>query len=170
MTEINVLVVFASTRGDTERLALTVGVGAIQGRANIRLRRLPPGAGVQTATFTPQQREDFERMSRDYVAPRQADPLWADVVVLATSPEGAGSMEAYLEGLPALGPVAGKIAAPLASGPSSQMLQPIYAAAADAGLIVVPPQTSLDSADARHACGRRAVAIARALKAVQAEE
>ena len=37
---VNVLVVFYSRYGETERLALAAGLGAIQEEANIRLRRL----------------------------------------------------------------------------------------------------------------------------------
>jgi NAD(P)H dehydrogenase (quinone) len=168
VTAVNVLVVFYSTGGETERLALTAGVGAIQARANIRLRRLPPGPEVQPPAMTPQQRENFERMSRDYVAPRPDDPLWADAVILGTSPEGAGALEAYVEGVPRLGPVAGKIAAPVATGTLPNILRPIYAAAAQAGLTVVPMPPTLASTEAQHAFGRQVVAFARALKSAQA--
>ena len=160
----NVLIVFHSSRGQTEHVALAVGVGAIQARASIRLRRLPPGPAVDLEAMTAQQRGNFERMARDYVAPRQADPLWADVVILATSLDGARDVAAYVEQLPALGTVAGKVAAPLTSGDSPDVLRSIYAAAANAGLIVVPSQTRLDSTDARQAYGRQAVEIARAVK------
>jgi NAD(P)H dehydrogenase (quinone) len=164
---VNVLVVFYSRGGDTERLALTVGVGAIQARANIRLRRLPPGTDAQSTPMTPAQRGTWERMSRDYVEPRAADPLWADVIVLAVSADGVRDMEAYVDALPSLGAVAGKTAAPVASGSSPQLLRPIYAAAAGAGLVVVPAAVLLDSTDARHAHGRQIVAVAHALKAAR---
>lgn len=167
MTAINVLVVFHSRGGETERLALTAGVGAIQAHANIRLRRLPPGPEGQPGAMTPQQRANFERMSRDYVAPRPADPLWADVVIFGTSPQGARDLEAYVEALPALGSVTGKIAAPIASGAAPEILRPIYAASAHAGLIVLPMPAALDSTEAQHAFGRQVVAFARALKTAQ---
>lgn len=163
----NVLIVFYSHGGNTERLALTAGVGAIQARANIRLRRLPPGQEIQTDAATTEQRQILERLSRDYTAPRSADPLWADVIMLAAPPEGASDLEAYVERLPALGTVAGKIAAPLACGQSPQVLRPIYAAAAHAGLLVVPMPSTLDSTEAQHAFGRRVVTFARALKTAQ---
>ena len=40
MSDINVLVVFYSRYGNAERIALAAGVGAIQARGNIRLRRV----------------------------------------------------------------------------------------------------------------------------------
>ena len=39
--DVNVLVVFYSRYGKAERLALAAGLGAIQAKANIRLRRVP---------------------------------------------------------------------------------------------------------------------------------
>ena len=48
MTAINVLIVFYSRRGKSEALALAAGVGAIQARANVRLRRLPDLADPET--------------------------------------------------------------------------------------------------------------------------
>ena len=167
MTAVNVLVVFYSIGGDTERLALTVGVGAIQAHGNIRLRRLSPRAEIQADALTAQQLENRGRMARDYVAPRPADAPWADVVVLAASPDGAADVEAYVEGLPTAGISRGTIAAVLASGQMGRALRPIYAAAATAGLIVVPPAPSLEATEARHAFGRHVVALARAFRAAK---
>src|SRR5262245_4168881 len=127
----NVLVVFYSRDGETEHLALTIGVGAIQARANIRLRRLPPRSDTQLAALTRAQRENFERMARDYVAPRPADPLWADAVIVAQSRHGGNDLEEYIEGLPKLGAMAGKIGASVALGQPSELLRPIYAAVAE---------------------------------------
>jgi len=45
---VNVLVVFYSRYGETERLALAAGLGAIQEEANIRLRRLADHAAADT--------------------------------------------------------------------------------------------------------------------------
>jgi hypothetical protein len=164
--DINVLVVFSSTRGETERLALTVGVGAIQARGNIRLRRLPPAPGAAAESMSEGERQAFERMARDYVAPRPADPPWADVLILAPSPRAIASLEGYVDELPSLGPVAGRIAGVVAPG-NPQAASPIYAAAGRAGLIVVPAP-SLASVDEQHAFGRQLVAFARALKTARA--
>ena len=78
MSDINVLIVFYSRYGAADRLALAAGVGAIQARANIRLRRVADQADPQTIERTPAWKESLDRMNRDYVAPRSADPPWAD--------------------------------------------------------------------------------------------
>ena len=165
--DINVLVVFSSTRGETERLALAVGVGAIQARGNIRLRRLPPPPDASAESMSAGEREAFERMARDYVAPRPADPPWADVLILAPSPRAMNSLDSYVDELPSIGPVAGRIAGVVAPG-NPHVASPVYAAAARAGLIVVPAPPSLASVDEQHAFGRQLVGFARALKTARA--
>ena len=57
-------------------------------------------------------------MNRDYVVPRPADPVWADVIILATPAESSTELEAYVASLSSLGSMAGKLAAPLAPGQS----------------------------------------------------
>jgi hypothetical protein len=161
---VNVLVVFYSTKGETERLALAAGVGAIQAHANIRLRRLPPGPEVQAGEMAPAARETFERMSRDYTAPRPVDAEWADALILATSRDGCSHLEAYLERLAAVTSLSGKTAAPVAVDPDPEVLRPLYAASAAAGFVVLPmPRGPLESAEARHTFGREVVAAAKAL-------
>ena len=68
-------------------LALAAGLGAIQAGANIRLRRVADHADAKTIDATPAWQENLDRMNRDYVAPRPADPVWADVIILATPAE-----------------------------------------------------------------------------------
>jgi hypothetical protein len=139
VTAVNALIVFYSSGGEAERFALAAGVGAIQARASIRLRRLPVAADFQPATLTPQQRQNFDRMARDYVAPRPADSSWADVIILGMPSEGASELQAYVEGLPSLNPT-----------------QPAPA--------VAPLPATLDSIVGALALGRDAVAAARARK------
>src|SRR4030095_11694901 len=141
MSDINVLVLFYSRYGPAERLALAAGVGAIQARANIRLRRVADQADAKTIDATPAWRENLDRMNRDYVVPRPADPQWADVIVLATPSDSCAEIESYCASLRSVAPVSGKIAAPLAPGDEESALKPIYAAAACAGMVVVPGKT-----------------------------
>jgi hypothetical protein len=78
----NVLVIFASSTGATEKLALAAAVGAIQARASIRMRRLPDqssGSG-----------EDLIRMRREYVPPTAPDAAWADAVIIAMNRKVCG--------------------------------------------------------------------------------
>jgi len=67
MQDVNVVIVFDSRDESIERLALAAAVGAVQGRAFIRLRRFPG---------TPDHRE--------YVTPRDADAEWADAFLVAS--------------------------------------------------------------------------------------
>src|SRR5262245_22519560 len=115
MSDVNVLVVFYSRHGVTEKLALAAGLGAIQAKANIRLRRAADIADRQTIDANASWKENLDRMNRDYVAPRPADPVWADVIVLATSPQSSGEIEQYCALLGSDRAHAHKIAAPLAS-------------------------------------------------------
>jgi NAD(P)H dehydrogenase (quinone) len=164
MSDVNVLVVFYSRYGTAERMALAAGVGAIQARANIRLRRVADQADAKTIDATPAWRENLDRMNRDYVAPRPADPQWADVIVLATPADSCAEIESFCASLPATS-MTGKIAAPLAPGDEESVLRPIYAAAACAGLFVVPAKTeSGDPITAAREFGQRITEMARSLK------
>jgi NAD(P)H dehydrogenase (quinone) len=166
MGDVNVLVVFYCRSGGTEKLALAAGLGAIQARANIRLRRLADLADRATIEASAEWKENLDRMSRDYVAPRPADPVWADVIILATPPKSDGEIERYCELLQTDGAIAGRIAAPMASGSDVALLRPIYAAAACAGLVVAPPplEPAGDPLFAARTFGQRVTQMARALK------
>src|SRR5262249_32499348 len=77
----HVLVVFYSRCGTTEKLALAAAVGAVQARANIRLRRLPDAAEPVDC------KEDVARMRKESVLPAEADILWADALIFLLPPE-----------------------------------------------------------------------------------
>jgi NAD(P)H dehydrogenase (quinone) len=167
MSDVNVLVVFYSKHGTTEKLALAAGLGAIQARANIRLRRVADLADRQTIEASPQWRDNVDRMNRDYVAPRPADPAWADVIVLSTPRASCAEIEGYCSLLAVGDAMAGKIAAPLISDGDVAALRPVYAAAAGAGLIVAPPpRASGDPLAAARAFGQQVTQMARSLKTV----
>jgi hypothetical protein len=169
MSDVNVLVVFYSRLGAAERLALAAGLGAIQSRANIRLRRVSDHDDATIIAATPSRQEHLDRMNRDYVAPRPADPPWADVIVLSTPADSCREVEAYCSSLRSIGSMAGRIAAPLAVGGAEATLRPLYAAAACAGMIVVP--AGADDGDpiaAARAHGAHVVRMARALKKLSA--
>jgi hypothetical protein len=99
MPEMNVVVVFYSRYGATEQLALAAGVGAIQAHANIRLRRLKDLADAETIARDPRWTENLERMNRDYIAPREIDVDWADVILVASCPNSLRETEQYVEAL-----------------------------------------------------------------------
>ena len=165
MSDVNVLIVFYSRYGNAERIALAAGVGAIEARANIRLRRVTDHADPKTIDAVPAWRENLDRMNRDYVAPRPTDPPWADVIVLATPSESCVEIESFCASLPAMAAMSGKIAAPLAQGDEQSVLRPIYAAAACAGMVVVPAKiSSSDPITAAREHGQRVTQMARSLK------
>jgi len=84
---INVLVIFYSCCGNTEKLALAAAVGAVQARANIRLRRL-----TDSAEDIPECREALTRMRKEYVSPKAADVVWADAVIVGMKGTIAGEV------------------------------------------------------------------------------
>ena len=106
-----VLVVFYSRGGSTEKLALAAAVGAVQARANIRLRRLPDVAEPAEC------KEETARMQKEYVTPAEADLLWADAIIFLLSADvdpSSGDCAAYfnlLRRLNAEGKLEGKTGA-----------------------------------------------------------
>ena len=185
MSPVNVLVVFYSRYGRAERLALAAGVGAIEAEGNIRLRRVPDAATPEVIQADVAWRESLDRMNRDYVAPRPADPVWADVIVLATPADSSREIESYVSTLPALGPMNAKIAAPLAPqrvgkhalgtpllAPGDDACDGVVVAAARAGFVCVPmarltdPAAETDLQTHVRLHGQRLVQMARALKPV----
>jgi hypothetical protein len=162
---VNVLVVFYSRYGATERLALAAGLGAIQEEANIRLRRLADRADDATIAADAPWAASLARLQRDYVTPRPADPVWADLIILATPARSDGEVEGYVASLPACGPMAGKLAGPLAAGNDAGVLRTVYGAAACAGLLVAPSAIAGDDAvTGARLHGRALVRAVRALK------
>jgi len=158
-----VLVVFYTRYGAAEQLGLAAGIGALNGRANIRLRRLADSTDAATIDADPKWKQNLARLQRDYVTPRPADPVWADVIVFVAPAGMPGEVEEYIASLPALGPMSGKFAVVLAVDRDRATLDALEAAATAAGFIVVPEVAS--SGDARadaRTHGRRATDLATA--------
>jgi hypothetical protein len=84
-SSVNVLVVFYSCSGVTEKLALAAAVGAVQARGSIRMRRL-----TDSGEDIPECRDSLARMRREYVPPTPADVTWADAVVVGMKETIAG--------------------------------------------------------------------------------
>ena len=120
MATIIVVVTFYSRNGTTEALAHAAAVGAVQARAGIRLRRVPDGEPEAVIARLPESSESLRRMHREYVAPREADVLAADALIVASpadvdasSPEWTELMD-LLTRLQAEGKLAGKVMAAVA--------------------------------------------------------
>jgi NAD(P)H dehydrogenase (quinone) len=154
MTPINVLVVFYSRRGKSEALALAAGVGAIQGRANIRLRRLADLADPEMIQADAAWSENAARMGKDYIAPREIDAQWADVLILSAPRDRTEEMEQYLDS-----------AHEAIQGKTGAVLGTFAGKAAAAGLAIVPPAEATTDAAVATAYGRRAIEAARVAKA-----
>jgi len=78
-----VLVIFYSRSGATEKLALAAGVGAVQERALIRLRRLPDLNTQRVMEQFPESKDALARMHKEYVPPAESDLLAADAIIFA---------------------------------------------------------------------------------------
>src|SRR5262245_5812988 len=164
MGDINALVCFYSRYGKAEKLALAAGLGAIQADANIRLRRVADRADMATIAADANWQKNLDRMNRDYVVPRPADPVWADVIILATPADSSGELETYVASLSSLGSMSGKIAAPLATGNRETALTPISSAAERCGLVVAACGDGEDPVDTARTFGQRVTEMARAMK------
>src|SRR3989442_5933030 len=81
MSPVEVLIIFHSRCGSTEKLALAAAVGAVQARANIRFRRLPDIGDIDGLADSPECRKALDRMRKEYVAPNEADVLRADALI-----------------------------------------------------------------------------------------
>jgi hypothetical protein len=144
MGDVNVLVVFYSRYGRTERLALAAGVGCIQAKANIRLRRVADRADRATIEADALWKETLERMKMDYIEPRSIDAEWADMIVLASPPDSPHEMLDYVATLPAVGTLDRKVAAPIVAEDASA-LAGLFAACRRAALPVAAESSSAPS-------------------------
>jgi hypothetical protein len=153
MQDVNVLVVFYSRYGSTERLALAAAVGAVQGRANIRLRRL-----ADSSEASADWQEHRDRMNKEYVAPRDSDAEWADAILLGMPGNGEAlspEMERYFQSLDEL---KGKTAAPFIS---AAWVPAVCAALSGRGADVLPGPVEADTSTAARMQGRRIAEAAR---------
>jgi NAD(P)H dehydrogenase (quinone) len=165
MQDINTLVTFSSRTGETERLALAAALGAVQARSLIRLRWLRENVDDRVIGGVPGWRENRDRMAKEYIAPREIDFLWADVLVLGLpARDGVSSPElkTYLDGLMVLqstGKLRGKVATAFTSG-SDAALVSLCPVLAGLDMILVPPDPTATAL--LH--GRKVTEAARTLK------
>ena len=174
MAQTIAVVTFYCRSGATEKLATAAAVGAVQARAGIRMRRMPDADLDDALKRFPQSVEALRRMHREYVAPREADVLAADVLIFGTPSDVSASaavwapLFAVLEKLQAEGKLAGKVGAVVGDGEDTRSF------ASAIGRLGLHPLTSAESADAvgdaaseverAVALGRQAVGVAEAMK------
>ena len=175
MSEITDLSIFYSRCGETEKLALAAAVGAVQARANIRLRRLSDAAVTE---ILPECRETFDRMRKEYVPPAEPDIVSADAIIVGV-PAGFTALSVelrefldLLKRLAPAGKLEGKVAAIFSSrgnidDASEATLMSVSTAILRLGFITMPPvalETRSDTVDHAVAQGRKVAMTARALK------
>ncbi len=160
-----VVVAFSSRCGATEALALAAAVGAVQGRALIRLRRLSDDGSAPAPGDSAECRDALARMRKEYVPPTEADIVGNDALVLAP-PAGATIDSAEwvpfidtLTRLGAAGKLAGKVAAVVETG-NEETFRTFSSLLASAGFRSVPPGAVTtaspgDLVQQATACGRR---------------
>jgi NAD(P)H dehydrogenase (quinone) len=95
MDDVNVLVLFYSRTGLTERLAVLLAEGAIQAGAKIRLRRSRDLLSEELMAADEAGRSERDRMQKEFAAPRLEDVAWADVIAFGT-PAAMGGVSVEL--------------------------------------------------------------------------
>jgi multimeric flavodoxin WrbA len=165
-----VVVTFYSRGGTTERVATAAAVGAVQMRAGIRMRRVPDLDPAAALAQFPEHREELRRMHKEYIPPREADLIAADVLVMASTADvmpASPEWRAYVDVLTRLhaeGRLRSKVAAVVDTGPSARAFSAILERL---GLSIVPASTGDDELARAMALGRAAVALAQATRASQ---
>jgi hypothetical protein len=169
MQDINALVTFSSRTGVTEKLALAAALGAVQARAFLRLRWLRETVDDQIVDGVSAWRENRARMAREYIAPREIDFLWADVLMIgmpARDAQSSPEMKTYLaalEGLQSSSKLRGKVATAFTTGPAGLIsLCPVFTGL---DLVLVAPELANGNAvESARLHGRRVTERARDLR------
>jgi len=144
-----VVVVFASRRGSTERLATAAAVGAVEMRGEIRLRLLPDSA----SDLPP----EGAYLAKEYVPPRDADAAWADALILLLPSwldPASPDLERWFTSLDAIrqsGRWRLRAAAVIAPDATRAAVEPRLAAL---GLSIIPPPTTVASPEDARMFGR----------------
>ena len=149
MDSVNLLVVFYSRNGSTEKMAQAIAEGAKEAGAEIRLRRARDIVGPDVMDKAPGWRENSQRMDAIYPAPTLEDADWADGVAFGT-PTRFGNvsaeLKAYIDSLGALwfqGKLNNKAAAAFTStgslhGGNEVTVFTLFGPMAHMGFVIVP--------------------------------
>jgi NAD(P)H dehydrogenase (quinone) len=149
MSTANVLIVFYSRDGSTEKLANAVAEGAQAEGAEVRLRRVRDLVGPDVMAKVPGWAENSARMHAQYPAPTAEDAEWADAVVFGTPTRfgnASAELKAYIDSLGALwfqGKLNGKAGSAFTStasphGGNESTILSLYNPLAHLGFIIVP--------------------------------
>ena len=149
MPDVNVLVVFYSRSGNTEKLANALAEGARAEGADVRMRRARDFVSREIMKRAPGWVENRDRMHSEYEAPTDADAEWADGIAFGTPTRFGNSsaeLKAYIDSLGGLwfqGKLNGKAGTAFTStssphGGNETTIFSLYAPMAHLGLIIVP--------------------------------
>jgi NAD(P)H dehydrogenase (quinone) len=149
MASANVLIVFYSRDGSTEKMANLVAEGAKSEGAEVRLRRardiVPPEVMAKVANWT----ENSARMNAQYPPPTEADVEWADAIIFGTPTRfgnASAELKAFIDSLGGLwfqGKLNGKVGSAFSStasphGGNESTIISLYNPMAHLGFIIVP--------------------------------
>ena len=149
MAVANVLVVFYSRNGSTEKMAQAVAEGAQAAGAEVRVRRARDFVGPDVMAKAPGWAENSERMHAQYPGPTDEDAEWADAIVFGTPTRfgnAAAELKAYIDSLGGLwfqGKLNGKVGGAFTStssphGGNESTILSLYNPLAHLGFIIVP--------------------------------
>jgi len=174
--DVNVLVVFYSRGGETERLAVCIAEGAVRAGGRIKLRRARDIAPEERIAADAAWQEARHRMHEEYATPRPADAEWADAIAFGTRAESGTTspeLNAYLEWLAARGALKARVGSAFSSGVGSPLgstaLADLQAELLREGMTVIATPLPR-SGESDNGCergrqqGRNLVEITRALK------
>lgn len=149
MATANVLIVFYSREGSTEKMALAVAEGAKAQGAEVRLRRARDIVSAEVMAKAPGWAEKAARLDAAYPAPTPEDAEWADAIIFGTPTRfgnAAAELKAYIDSLGGLwfqGKLNGKVGAAFTStgtphGGNESTIISLYNPMAHLGFIIVP--------------------------------
>jgi len=145
----NVLIVFYSRNGSTEKMALAVAEGAKAEGAEVRLRRARDIVGPDVMAKAPGWAENSARMHAEYPAPTLEDAEWADGIIFGTPTRfgnASAELKAYIDSLGGLwfqGKLNGKVGAAFTStstphGGNETTILSLFNPLSHLGFVIVP--------------------------------
>src|ERR1700730_5155002 len=149
MASPNVLIVFYSRDGSTEKMANLVAEGAKAEGAEVRLRRARDIVSPDVMAKGPKWAENSARMDKQYPAPTEGDVEWADAVIFGTPTRfgnASAELKAFIDSLGGLwfqGKLNGKVGSAFTStgsphGGNESTIISLYNPLAHLGFIIVP--------------------------------